>query len=198
MVVNSNRFATYARMLTRREADRRGLKPFGDYSNGNVGGDPAMAGTPYAATIRFWLSPIGAPCFAPPYGYLSAVDLKSGRLIWSQRFGTSRGSGPLEMDFPLALPMGAPNHGGSLVTRSGLIFIGASKDGEMHAYDLRTGRLLWHDRLPSAGQATPMTYGAGGRQFVVIAAGGSGALRTPLGSALVAYALPPSHAAHAR
>jgi quinoprotein glucose dehydrogenase len=121
---------------------------------------------------------------------LSAIDLASGKLLWSHPFGTAKGSAPLGLPQPLPLPMGALNHGGSVATRSGLLFIGASKDGYIRAFDARTGRELWKSALPGSGQSTPIVYSVGGRQFVVISAGGSAALQVKLGTALVAYALP--------
>jgi quinoprotein glucose dehydrogenase len=76
------------------------------------------------------------------------------------------------------------------VTASGLVFIGASTDAYVRAFDIETGNELWKAKLPAAGKATPMTYrGADGRQYVVIAAGGDG---KAFGKSdeIVAYALP--------
>jgi len=191
MFVNSNRLATYLHLITRAESDARGLKPQGNWGSAmEVGGGVPQLGTPYGAAVKFWLSPIGAPCNAPPYGHLSAIDLASGKLLWSHPFGTAKGSAPLGLPQPFPLPMGALNHGGSVVTGSGLLFIGASKDGYIRALDVRTGRELWKSALPGSGQSTPIVYSIGGRQFVVIAAGGSAALQVKLGTMLVAYALP--------
>jgi quinoprotein glucose dehydrogenase len=87
---------------------------------------------------------------------------------------------------------GAPNLGGPLVTASGLIFIGATPDGMFRALDMQTGSVLWQQALPYPGVATPMSFqAADGRQFVVIAAGGSILLQSPIGDALVAFALAP-------
>jgi quinoprotein glucose dehydrogenase len=81
--------------------------------------------------------------------------------------------------------------GGSLVTGSGLLFIAATADGTFRAFDSASGKELWHDYLPTAGNATPMTYlGRDGRQYVVIAAGGHFGLSQTYSDALVAYALP--------
>jgi quinoprotein glucose dehydrogenase len=85
---------------------------------------------------------------------------------------------------------GLPGFGGPLVTSGGLVFIAASMDGFLRAFDVETGAELWKAQLPAGGQATPMTYSAGGRQFVVMCAGGHGKLGTPLGDYVVAYALP--------
>ena len=82
--------------------------------------------------------------------------------------------------------------GGSVVTGSGLIFIGATSDQYIRAYDIKTGEVVWRARLPAGGQATPMTYrlNKNGRQYVVIAAGGHKFMGTKLGDSLVAFALP--------
>ena len=86
-------------------------------------------------------------------------------------------------------PTGTENYGGPLVTGGGLVFIGATRDEMFRAFDQRTGRTLWEAKLPAAGYATPATYEAGGRQFVVIACGG-GKLGTKSGDSYVAFALP--------
>jgi quinoprotein glucose dehydrogenase len=77
-----------------------------------------------------------------------------------------------------------------VATSTGLLFIGASKDGYFRAFDSRTGKELWRADLPAGGQATPAVYSAGGREYVVISAGGTGALQSKLGTSLVAFALP--------
>jgi quinoprotein glucose dehydrogenase len=87
--------------------------------------------------------------------------------------------------------MGFPSAGGPIVTDSGLVFIGASLDNYIRAYDARDGVELWRYRLPAGGQATPMTYRGAktGKQFVVIAAGGHASMRTTLGDTLMAFSL---------
>ena len=86
-------------------------------------------------------------------------------------------------------PTGTANYGGPVVTASGLLFIGATKDEKFRALDAKTGEKLWEVTLPAAGYATPATYSVGGKQFVVIACGG-GKLGTKSGDAYVAFALP--------
>jgi quinoprotein glucose dehydrogenase len=87
---------------------------------------------------------------------------------------------------------GTPNLGGPIVTAGGLVFVAAALDDYLRAFDVDTGAELWKGRLPAGGQAMPMTYriGPGGKQFVVIAAGGHGKLGTRLGDSLVAFTLP--------
>ena len=90
----------------------------------------------------------------------------------------------------MGLIRGLPNLGGPIVTASGLVFIAAATDNKLRAFDAEGGKELWQAPLPAGGQATPMTYVAGGRQFVVIAAGGHYRLGAKLGDAIVAFALP--------
>jgi quinoprotein glucose dehydrogenase len=92
--------------------------------------------------------------------------------------------------FVPASTLGMPNMGGPMVTDGGLAFVGAATDNYLRAFDIETGRELWKGRLPAGGQATPMSYEANGRQFVVIAAGGHGKLGTKRGDYVVAFALP--------
>jgi quinoprotein glucose dehydrogenase len=86
--------------------------------------------------------------------------------------------------------MPATSLGGPIVTASGLVFIAAATDEKLRAFDVHTGGELWQAPLPTGGQATPMTYVAGGRQFVVIAAGGNPRAGTTFGDAVVTFALP--------
>ena len=81
-------------------------------------------------------------------------------------------------------------HDGRIVTAGGLVFIGGTKDEKFHAFDSGTGRLLWDHKLPAGGYATPCTYSVNGKQYVTIAAGGGGKLRTPSGDAFITFALP--------
>jgi glucose dehydrogenase len=138
--------------------------------------------TPYAAEVGAFPSPLEIPCSAPPWGLITAVDLVSGRVIWNKRFGTGRDSGPLGIPSELPVAMGIPNIGGPVTTRSGLVFIAATVERALHAYDIATGKEVWQARLPGGGQATPMIYRSArsGREFVVIAAGGKPSLQSPV------------------
>jgi quinoprotein glucose dehydrogenase len=115
----------------------------------------------------------GFPAIKPPWGTLNAIDLRSGEILWQVPLGefsdlTSRG-----------IPQtGTPNFGGSIVTAGGLVFIAGTKDEMIRAFDKATGKVLWQAQLPAGGYATPATYLAGGKQFLVIAAGGAGKLGT--------------------
>ncbi len=182
LVVNTQRIATRIRLLTRDEVRAKYGDAIPDY------GVEPQEGTPYALERAPLLSPLGAPCNPPPWGTLSAVELASGELLWQVPLGTTRDLAP----WPLWLDTGTPNLGGPLITASGVVFIGATTDFFLRAFDVETGEGLWKGRLPTAGHATPMTYRVrpDGRQYVVIAAGGHGILGTPPGDALVAFALP--------
>jgi quinoprotein glucose dehydrogenase len=142
-------------------------------------------GTPYVMTRDVLFSPERVPCNPPPWGVLVAVDLASGAIRWETPLGHPPG-----VEGPAAAALGSPNLGGAMITGGGLVFIAASLDEHLRAFDVETGRELWQAKLPAGGQATPMTYVAGGRQYVVIAAGGHGRFRTTPGDYVVAYALP--------
>ena len=146
-------------------------------------------GTPYAANPQAFVSPLGVPCNAPPWGKLTAIDLATRTVKWQQPLGTTQDNAPLGIAVP-----GSPNIAGAVATAGGLLFIGATTDDYLRAFDTRTGKELWRGRLPAGGQAAPMTYVSGrtGRQYVVIAAGGHQLLGTTLGDYVVAYALPAS------
>lgn len=148
----------------------------------------AMQGTPYVAHIGILLSPLGIPCNAPPWGTLAALDLGRREPRWESVLGTTRDLAPV----PIALPWGTPNMGGPLATAGGVVFVGAALDDYLRAFDSETGAELWRGRLPAGGQATPMTFRAhpGGRQLVVIAAGGHQQMRSRRGDSLVAFGLP--------
>lgn len=145
-------------------------------------------GAPYGMRRAIMVSPFGMPCNPPPWGQLHAVDMHSGKILWSVPLGTTKDMAPFS-EYILG-KTGAPNLGGPIVTAGGLVFIAAAMDDYLRAFDAKTGRELWKGRLPAGGQATPMTYMWKGRQYVVIAAGGHAMLDTKRGDNLIAYALP--------
>jgi quinoprotein glucose dehydrogenase len=144
-------------------------------------------GAPFAAQLSPFLSPLGIPCQAPPWGYVAGADLTHGTIAWKHRNGTVRDLAPL----PLPFKMGVPSLGGPIVTAGGVAFLSGSMDDFVRAYDVSSGRQLWESRLPAGGQATPMTYtAADGRQFLLVVAGGHGSTHTRAGDSVIAYALP--------
>jgi quinoprotein glucose dehydrogenase/quinate dehydrogenase (quinone) len=181
MIVNSSYLPLRVRLVPRAEADAMKVGKDGH------GGVAAQAGTPYAVEFGAFLSPLGLPCHAPPWGKLSAVDLRTRQLLWQRPLGTTRDHAPLGLAVP-----GVFNIGGSVITRGGVVFIAATIDNYLRAFDLTSGKELWKGRLPAGGQATPMTYVSGrtGKQYVVIAAGGHQFMQTTLGDHIVAYSLP--------
>ena len=145
-----------------------------------------MEGAPYGMSRQPIFSPLGLPCSSPPWGVIAGVDIARGEIVWRRPFGTTRDLAP----GGLALKLGTPNFGGPVITKGGLIFIGAAMDDYLRALDVETGDELWKGRLPAGGQATPMTYNWQGKQYVVIAAGGHGKSGTRIGDHVVAFALP--------
>ena len=141
--------------------------------------------TPFGMRRKPLLSSWGMPCVKPPWGTLAAVDMAAGEILWQVPLGTTRDLSGL----PFGLNLGMPGLGGPLVTAGGLVFIGAAMDDYLRAFAIDSGEELWRARLPAGGQATPMSYQLGGRQYVVIAAGGHGSLGTRRGDYLVAFAL---------
>ncbi len=135
--------------------------------------------TPYFIFREAIMTPSGTPCTAPPWGTVSALNLNTGKKLWDVPLGTM---------IP-ARHTGSINLGGPIVTAGGLVFTGASTESYIRAFDSASGQELWKDELPVPAQATPMTYMVGGKQFVVICAGGHGQLGTKLGDSVVAFAL---------
>lgn len=196
IVANYNDMPNYNRLVPRQEANAKGWKPRGPEGNTEAGGaegagDP-QAGVPYAIDVNAgWrLGLTGLLCKEPPYGGIRAIDMLSGQTIWDRPFGTARENGPWGIGLGLPFDIGTPNNGGSVVTAGGLIFIAAATDNLIRAIDLQTGKTLWTDKLPGGGQANVMTYEEGGRQYVVVMAGGHHFMETPVSDAVVAYALP--------
>jgi quinoprotein glucose dehydrogenase len=145
-----------------------------------------QTGTPYVMYREPLLTPSRVPCFAPPWGKLTAVDLKTGEIRWETPFGKIPQMGLTGK----AAEFGSFNLGGSMVTAGGLLFIGAAMDDQLRAVDVETGKIVWEGQLPASAQAAPMTYTAEGKQFIVICAGGHGKLGTKRGDYVVAFALP--------
>jgi quinoprotein glucose dehydrogenase len=129
--------------------------------------------------------PDGYPATAAPWGHLTAINLKTGQFAWRIPFGEYPALAAKGMK-----DTGSESYGGAVATASGLLLIGATLfDHKLHAFDSRTGRLLWDTELPYSGDATPLTYMVGGKQYVVIGASGSRDPHGPKGTAFVAYAL---------
>ncbi|MCB2073115.1 MAG: membrane-bound PQQ-dependent dehydrogenase, glucose/quinate/shikimate family [Novosphingobium sp.] len=178
VIANTNDFPVFVQLVPRKDVSATEWVPF-----------PALK-TPYVVQIGLFMGPLGIPCLQPPWGQLAAVDLKTGKTMWRREIGTAKDSGPMGIGPGPPLLIGTPNLGGSLTTRGGLVFLSATLDRFIRAFDTSTGRILWQHRLPAGGQSTPMTYMAGGKQYVVMTAGGHALLGTRLGDATIAFRLP--------
>jgi len=180
LFANTSRIANTVQLIPRDEADF-------DSDRGRYVAHFEQAGTPYVARFDVLLSPVGVPCNSPPWGAIAALDFGSRSQRWEVPLGTVRDLSPV----PIPIPWGVPNMGGPIATAGGLVFIGAALDNYLRAFVSETGEEIWKGRLPAGGQATPMTYRVrdGGRQFVVIAAGGHAQMRSSPGDSLVAFAL---------
>jgi len=176
-IVPVNNIAMEVQLIPRAQYDTRRHESQGD-AHAQLGWEYApMHGTPYGMRRRFLFSPKGVPCTPPPSGSLVAVNVASGQGAWRA-------------------PLPSPQLGGPIATAGGLVFLGATLDHRIRAFDVATGRELWHGDLPVGGKATPMTYAVDGRQFVAIAAGGDGGLFGK-SDEIVVFALPHVQAAPA-
>ncbi|MGH9665007.1 MAG: PQQ-binding-like beta-propeller repeat protein, partial [Bryobacteraceae bacterium] len=181
IIVPTNRLASIARLIPRQEYEKEAKSPHGDWEFAE------QNGTPYGMARRFFRNPRGLPCNAPPWGALTAIDAATGAVKWEVPFGSLPGAG----GDAAAEKLGSVNLGGAIATGGGLVFIGATLDAHLRAFDVLTGDELWKGELPAAARATPMTYrAANGKQYVVIAAGGFDLPGLPLSDTLVAFALP--------
>ena len=191
LIANYNDVPNRNRLVPREEAIERGMSsPI--YEAGG-GGDPQI-GAPYAMEIDVgWRSDFTKlMCKQPPYGGIRAIDLATGETLWDQPFGSARANGPFNLPSMLPLTIGTPNNGGPVVTAGGLVFIAATTDNLIRAFDIETGEELWSDELPAGGQATPIVFEVDGRQHLVMMAGGHTPMETTLGDAVIAWALPES------
>jgi quinoprotein glucose dehydrogenase len=145
--------------------------------------DPYFEMRYHATGYNKFLTKEGYPAVAPPWGTLTAIDLSKGVIVWKDTLG----------DYPefkaRGIHTGTENYGGPVVTAGGLLFIAATSDAKIRAYNKRTGQLLWEGDLPASGFATPSVYAIDGREYVVIACGG-GKLHKRSGDSYVAFALP--------
>ena len=133
--------------------------------------------------IKF-LDKDGYPAVKPPWGTLNAIDLNTGEYLWKKTFGEVP-----ELEAKGITGTGSDSYGGPVITASGLLFIAGTKDGKFRVYDKKNGNLLWETVLPAPAFATPSTYSVNGKQYVVLACGGT-KLGAPKGESYVAFALP--------
>ncbi len=186
--VNDMRLGLWVQMIPQK-ADTGAAGNGGEAVNTGMGAVP-LKGTPYAVNKNRFLSGLGIPCQKPPFGTLSAVDLKTRKLLWQVPVGTVQDTGPLGVKMRMAMPVGMPTLGGTLATQGGLVFIAGTQDYYLRAFDSATGKEVWKARLPVGSQGGPMSYVSPktGKQYVLISAGG--ARQSPdRGDYVIAYAL---------
>ncbi len=179
-VVNSSSMVASVTLVPRNEYDPKIHKKPGVMVN-------ELLASPYVLLREVLLSSLGAPCNPPPWGKLTAIDMNSGKTRWQIPFGRKEFGSMIK-----TLPSwGSPNQGGPIITKGGLVFIGASLDNTLRAYNLQTGEEIWSSEVPAPATATPMTYeyGPEKRQYIVVAAGGHARLKTKLSDAIVAFTL---------
>lgn len=188
LFVNDMRLGLWVQMVPQ-QADAA-LSDGGESPNVGMGQVP-LGGTPYAVVKNRFLSPLGIPCQKPPYGTLTAVDLKTRSVAWQVPVGTVQDTGPLGIKMRLPIPVGLPTLGGTLATQGGLVFMAGTQDYYLRAWDAATGKEIWKSRLPVGSQGGPMSYRSPktGRQYVVISAGGA-RQSMDRGDYVIAYALP--------
>jgi quinoprotein glucose dehydrogenase len=172
--------------FTSKLVPRADVPPPGDNTKGSEQGLNRNEGAPYAVIMGPFVSPLGLPCQAPPWGYVAGADLRTGKITWKHRNGTVRDSSPL----PLPFKVGVPGIGGPMITAGGVAFLGAAVDDYLRAYNVTNGKQLWEARLPAGGQSTPMSFALNGKQYVVMVAGGHGSVGTKPGDYVIAYTLP--------
>lgn len=183
-VVPVNHIAAFVQLIRLDELDTAQVR-----ANQSRLGDQytRMHGTPYVMRRRLLTAPDRLPCAPPPWGSLVAIDLNTGAKAWDVPLGDPANLLPAARAISKT-PLGLPNLGGPIATAGGVVFIGATLDHVLRAFDVETGRLLWSGPLPGGARATPMTYMLKGRQFVVIAVGGGEDWGQ--GDYVVAFALP--------
>ncbi|WP_411561802.1 glucose/quinate/shikimate family membrane-bound PQQ-dependent dehydrogenase [Pseudomonas shirazensis] len=162
----------------------------GEALNTGMGAVP-LKGTPYAVNKNRFLSIAGIPCQAPPFGTLTAIDMKTRQVAWQVPVGTVEDTGPLGIRMHLPIKVGLPTLGGTLSTQGGLVFIAGTQDFYLRAFNSGNGEEVWKARLPVGSQGGPMTYVSPktGKQYVVVTAGGA-RQSTDRGDYVMAYALP--------
>ncbi|MDU4251850.1 glucose/quinate/shikimate family membrane-bound PQQ-dependent dehydrogenase [Pseudomonas sp.] len=186
--VNDMRLGLWIQMIP--SANKGAAAGGGEALNTGMGAVP-LKGTPYAVNKNRFLSVAGIPCQAPPFGTLTAIDLKTRQVAWQVPVGTVEDTGPLGIRMHLPIPIGLPTLGGTLSTQGGLVFIAGTQDFYLRAYDSSNGKEIWKSRLPVGSQGGPMTYVSPktGKQFIVITAGGA-RQSTDRGDYVMAYSLP--------
>ncbi|MTH33173.1 PQQ-binding-like beta-propeller repeat protein [Paracoccus limosus] len=180
--VNSSHVVQIYQLIARAEYDK--LSSGGSEAEGGLF---PMHGSPYGFRLTNFLNPLGMPCWAPPYGTMAAIDLKTGKTLWDEPFGQVQ-----QWGFYMPESWGSPTIGGPVLTKTGLIFIGASMDARVRALDAKTGKVLWKAQVDAPAVSIPAVFDYKGREYVLFAAGGNSIIKPQVGDQLVAFALPPA------
>jgi len=179
-VVNNSSAAQIYKLMPRKEFDAAAK-----VGGMETGGFFPMEGSPYGIQLTTFQNWLGMPCWNPPYGSLSAYDLKTGALLWRKPFGQIQYWG-----FYMPESWGTITIGGPTITASGLVFIGGSMDSRVRAIDLKTGEVLWKHLVPAPAVALPAIYEYRGRQYVAFAVGGNSILLPKVSDEVVVFSLP--------
>ncbi|PRD42885.1 pyrroloquinoline quinone-dependent dehydrogenase [Phyllobacterium phragmitis] len=179
-VVNSSHVVQINQLIPRKEYNVD--TDDGAHQNG---GFAPMKDSPYGFRMTTFLNPLGMPCWNPPYGEISAYNLKTGDLLWRKPMGAVQQWGFYMPDAWGSVTIGAP-----AITKGGLVFIGASMDSKVRAFDQKTGDLLWKAQVDAPAVAMPAIYTYKGKQYVVFVAGGNSILTPRVSDQVVAFTLP--------
>lgn len=176
-VVNSSKVAMIYRLIPRAKFAEEAKSDPNDYF--------PQTGTPYGVYVAPFLNYLGMPCWKPPYGTISGYDLNTGKLLWEHPFGEVQHWG-----FYMPYDWGSVTIGAPVITKSGLVFIGASMDSRVRALDEKTGKLLWRSQVDAPAVSMPAIYTYKGKEYVVFTVGGNSILMPKVSDQLVAFALP--------
>jgi quinoprotein glucose dehydrogenase len=174
LLANTNRLAAVVRVIARDDMPGAVRDAEQNRMTGEFG---RQSGAPYGMYRDWLLTPGPVPCNRPPWGALVAYDLAAGKIKWESPVG----------EMVPGVKTGSPTLGGPMVTAGGLVFTAGAMDTAIRAFDLQTGGEVWKAQLPASAQSTPTTYEAGGRQYLVVCAGGHGKLNTKMGDFVVAF-----------
>lgn len=179
-IVNFSHIVQYIQLYTREDYEQQT-----EGATNGEGGFHPQTGAPYGMSLKTALNWAGMPCWEPPYGEIAAIDMGTGDIKWRRPIGSSQRYG-----FYMPESMGSPTIGGPAVTAGGVIFIGATMDAKVRAYDEATGEELWEDIVEAPAVSIPAVYEHEGRQYVAFVAGGNTILKDQVGDQIAVYALP--------
>jgi quinoprotein glucose dehydrogenase len=182
-IVNSSDVAQIYQLVPRADYDKINQGKSTDTKNKD--GYFAQAGAPYGFRLQTFLNPLGMPCWNGPYGTLSSYDLNTGKLNWKVPFGEVQKWG-----FYMPESWGSVTIGSPVITKSGLVFIGASMDSRVRAIDIKDGKVLWQSLVQAPAVAEPAVFTYKGKEYVVFAVGGNSILEPKVADQLIAYTLP--------